>query len=382
MEKEKFAILVVDDSPNNLHLIVNILTYAGYKVQFTTSGALALEILKNNSNFDLILLDVEMPVMNGYELCKNIRTDSRLKDLPVIFLTAYGDMEKKLIGFEAGAQDFVTKPFEDEELLSRIKIHIELKINREKLKILNEKLNIKVEEKTRELENAFNELKRQDKMKSDFLVLITREIKAPLSGVVGTINLIKNQEHSATVKSLVDTLDISLTLLENFATKANLLTQLISHKYLAKKTAVNIKELIQYAIIEINEKTIEKNIELNIDKIRGSEVLSADRDLLYKSFLYIIENALEHSSNNSKIIIENQEYENKSVYSFTDFGPGFTQEVLISVFKPFQFINVRESQKLSMSLYIIKLIMEIHNGEININNNDDGGASVHLIFNS
>jgi len=203
-----------------------------------------------------------------------------------------------------------------------------------------------------------------------------------LIGIVGTINLIKNQEHSATVKSLVDTLDISLTLLENFATKANLLTQLISHKYLAKKTAVNIKELIQYAIIEINEKTIEKNIELNIDKIRGSEVLSADRDLLYKSFLYIIENALEHSSNNSKIIIENQEYENKSVYSFTDFGPGFTQEVLISVFKPFQFINVRESQKLSMSLYIIKLIMEIHNGEININNNDDGGASVHLIFNS
>ena len=212
MEKEKYTILVVDDNPNNLHLIVNILIYAGYSVQFATSGAQALEILKNNSNFDLIILDVEMPGMNGYELCKIIRTDSNFMDLPVIFLTAYGDMDKKLIGFEAGAQDFVTKPFEDEELLSRIKIHIELKTTREKLKILNEKLNVKVEEKTRELELAYDELKKQDKLKSDFLILITREIKAPLSGVVGTINLIKNQEHSATVKKWMISLTFSVTM--------------------------------------------------------------------------------------------------------------------------------------------------------------------------
>jgi len=382
MEKEKYSILVVDDNPDNLHLIVNILTYAGYSVQYTTSGKQALDILKNNNNFDLVLLDVEMPVMNGYETCKAIRKDPGLKELPVIFLTAYRDTDKKIIGFEAGAQDFVTKPFDDEELLSRIKIHIELKINREKLKQVNEWLNEKVAEKTRELEIAYDELKRQDKMKSDFLILITREIKAPLSGVVGTINLIKNHEHSATVKNLVDTLDISLTLLENFANKANLLTQLISHNYQIQKTDINIKELIQYSIIELNDKARLKNIEIDIKEIQDTAVINADRDLLYKSILYILDNALKFSPDNSTIIIEQQKSEVKIIYSFTDSGQGFSQEALKSVFEPFQFINAQESQKLSLSLFIIKLIMELHNGEIKINNNENAGASVHLIFNS
>ncbi|HPE33640.1 MAG TPA: response regulator [Bacteroidales bacterium] len=130
MQTEKFekryTILIVDDVPKNIELAANILQAKNYNITFATSGEAALEKVKS-IDFDLILLDVMMPGMDGFEVCRLLKENSNTKDIPIIFLTAKSETENVVKGFELGAVDYVTKPFSTEELLARVKTHIDIR---------------------------------------------------------------------------------------------------------------------------------------------------------------------------------------------------------------------------------------------------------------
>src|ERR1035437_3194412 len=133
---KKPLILIVDDTPKNLQLLSNILHDKGYNICISTSGSQALESV-NTEAPDLILLDIQMPVMDGFETFKALKSNPNSKDIPVIFLTAIIEPEKILEGFELGAVDYITKPFNIPELTARVATHIEIKRSREKLIELN-----------------------------------------------------------------------------------------------------------------------------------------------------------------------------------------------------------------------------------------------------
>jgi len=122
----RFKILIVDDAPKNIQVVANLLGDTEYDLSYATSGHRALELIELN-RFDLVLLDVMMPGMNGYDVCKKIKKDGFCGDLPVIFITAKTDEESLIEAFNAGAQDYVTKPFNSAELMARIKTHLKLK---------------------------------------------------------------------------------------------------------------------------------------------------------------------------------------------------------------------------------------------------------------
>jgi len=122
----KGSILVVDDNPQNIQLLMQSLQSEGYRLAYDTDGLSALERLKNSS-FDLILLDVIMPNIDGFETARRVKADVATKDIPIIFLTAQTDHDNMVEGFRAGGVDYVTKPFDKEILLLRVKTHIELK---------------------------------------------------------------------------------------------------------------------------------------------------------------------------------------------------------------------------------------------------------------
>lgn len=122
----QFKILIVDDSPKNIQVVAHLLADQAYDISYATSGLRALDILQEN-RFDLVLLDVMMPGMSGYDVCRKIKRDNMAGDIPVIFLTAKTDEQSLLEAFEAGGQDYVTKPFTSAELLARIKTHLKLK---------------------------------------------------------------------------------------------------------------------------------------------------------------------------------------------------------------------------------------------------------------
>lgn len=139
----KGKILVVDDTPASLKLLTELLTTEGYEVRSAISGELALYAATSNPP-ELILLDIRMPVMDGFEVCRRLKAQPKTRDVPVIFVSALSETNEKVEGFELGAVDFVTKPYQREELLIRVRTHLEMTRLRTRLEFL-------VDERTNEL---------------------------------------------------------------------------------------------------------------------------------------------------------------------------------------------------------------------------------------
>jgi PAS domain S-box-containing protein len=139
MENSLHTILIVDDNPDILRLLYTYLHFAGFKVYAAESGASALEKAETIQP-DVILLDVLMPNMDGFETCRRLAGSEKTKDIPVIFLTALSDTDSKIRGFKAGAVDYVTKPFQNEEVIARVTTHITLRKLQQRLELQNQKL--------------------------------------------------------------------------------------------------------------------------------------------------------------------------------------------------------------------------------------------------
>ena len=149
MAESGWCVLVVDDEPNNLKLMRQVLAQT-YRLAFPTNGPMALEIVPKVRP-DLILLDIMMPGMGGYEVCRRLKSDPATRGIPVIFVTAKSDEADESTGFTAGAVDYITKPFRPLIVQARVKNHLELKQARERLRRQNEILEQRVEERTREV---------------------------------------------------------------------------------------------------------------------------------------------------------------------------------------------------------------------------------------
>jgi len=135
-QPEAQNILVVDDTPENLELLSGMLKERRYKIRAAISGELALQAAHNNPP-DLILLDIKMPEMDGYEVCRRLKHDDKLKDIPVIFLSSLDEMKDKVKAFNVGGVDYITKPYRLEEVQARVETHLTLKAAREYLKDKN-----------------------------------------------------------------------------------------------------------------------------------------------------------------------------------------------------------------------------------------------------
>ena len=167
-------ILVVDDVPANLDILVEALDREGYNVLVASNGTTALEVAAY-ARPDLILLDVMMPGIDGFETCRRLQADRNLEDTPVIFLTARDDIEGIVEGFEAGGLDYITKPFKKEEVLVRVRTHLERTLLARNLAELNAHLEQKVAERTREVQLRLKELEGKDRIAQHLLTFNTLE---------------------------------------------------------------------------------------------------------------------------------------------------------------------------------------------------------------
>jgi two-component system, NtrC family, sensor kinase len=182
-------ILVVDDTPANLRLLAGILNSKGYKVRPVPSGELALSAARGLPP-DLILLDIMMPEMNGYEVCEKIKADERTRDIPVIFISAINDVLDKVKAFAVGGVDYITKPFQMEEVLVRVETHLAMCQLQSKLKQKNDELTIALEQ----LQATQNQLIQSEKMAAlgQLIAGIAHEINTPLGAIRSSIGNIAN----------------------------------------------------------------------------------------------------------------------------------------------------------------------------------------------
>jgi two-component system sensor histidine kinase/response regulator len=372
-----YKILIVDDVSKNIQILGNILSQENYQIAWAQSGSEALSIVESQ-DFHLILLDIMMPEMNGYEVCEKLKKSPKTADIPVIFLTAKADMDSIIKGFDIGGQDYITKPFNAKELLVRVQTHILLKEQQKALKEANETLEEKVRERTKQLNEANKVLSRLDNTKSEFLSIISHELKTPLSGIIGLTHLLNQTDIGEEQAQYLEYLQKVSKRLVKFSDLALLITSLKVNKYDLELLPVSANHIAESALVEMKED------EIDITRIKlinnaSSPLIMAESDLIRKALIMILENALKYANETSPVELTVNSGEGQVYFSVKDEGPGFSDETKERMFHIFSTGDITHEEGKGLSLSAVKLIMDAHSGKIEVTNLKKG-SEVNLIF--
>jgi|JI8StandDraft_1071087.scaffolds.fasta_scaffold08084_4 two-component system sensor histidine kinase/response regulator len=304
-DRKKPLILIVDDTPKNIQVLGKTLHEIGYNVSIATSGSQALDSVRKESP-DLILLDIQMPEMDGFEVCKILKANPDTKEIPVIFLTAVIDSEKIVQGFEIGAVDYITKPFHTAELTMRVATHIEIKQSREKIRKTNE------------------QLKELNATKDKFFSIIAHDLKNPFNTLLGFSKLLFENAPNYTTDQIQQYAQImnhtakqSYALLENLMQWAKSQTEKI--KISPRNSSMN--ELLSITIPIVNGSALKKNITIE-NNISTEDLVYADNSLTTTILRNILTNAIKFTHTNGKIIVSTQRKDDFLEVSITDTGVG------------------------------------------------------------
>ena len=292
-EHERSAdIMVVDDTPANLQLLERLLRERGYRVRALPNGRLALAAAKAEPP-DLILLDINMPDMNGYEVCERLKTHPQLKDIPVLFISALNETLDKVKAFALGGLDYVTKPFQFEEVEARVRTHLELRRLQRNLEEL-------VSLRTRQLAEAMGRLAILDKAKSDFLQIISHELRTPLSGVLGFTDLVFEDSSDPTVEALRDGYHDSRQRLVTFVEDACLLTQVqVAGEGFARKSC-GLDSVLKTAREEAGVLARSRNVELGPAPL-DLGLVAGESHLLVRALQSLLETAVKFANSGEMV---------------------------------------------------------------------------------
>ncbi len=206
----KANIIVVDDTRANLRFLTEILTQQGYAVRPATNGQMALSSVQARPP-DLILLDIMMPDMDGYEVCTRLKSDDRTSDIPIIFLSALNEVEDKVRAFEIGGVDYITKPFQMEEVLARVHTHLALRELQQRLEAQNARLQKEIIERERaqhDLELYAHELEDSNAELDAFAHTVAHDLKTPLTAMIGFSALLWRRCASLPLETICDRLEL------------------------------------------------------------------------------------------------------------------------------------------------------------------------------
>lgn len=377
--KKDRKILIADDQQKNIQVLGSLLRQENYIIGVAMNGRQALEMLLQSNDYDLVLMDINMPIMNGIEACKAIREHENLKEIPIIFLTALVESESIVMGFEAGGQDYVTKPFNSNELLARVNTHLELKQNRDSLRQVNNWLEQKVKERTEELTVANRQLLKLDTAKTEFLNIISHEIRTPLHGIIGALGILNEYHLPEEIKELLFIMEISANRLEEFSLKA-LDISLLNTK---GKAILNLKRedltnIISSKVNALKSQADKKNISIILQKEGRDICTMLDKTYIDKCVSYLIDNAIKFGNKNSEIFIKTMEHSKNLMVTIEDEGKHFPDNYNFSDIEVFG-TNSHIDQNPALSLFLCKKIIEAHNGNIEIGNTQNG-AKVSFVL--
>ncbi len=339
----KAKILVVDDDKRNLVIMKHMLEDS-FEIKTAESGEKAWEIM---SGFipDIILLDIMMPGMDGYELSKKVKEDNQLRFVKIILVSGKSSLDSRLKGYEYGADDYITKPFETDELLAKIRVYLNLK--------------------------HFEEV---DSLKNSFLSLISHETKTPISQILGYSELLLGTRLSDEQRAWIQVIVQSAHLLLENSDKILLLSQLKKGMPINKEP-YPIKDILTSLIDNNDPRASNQKISFKLIGTGNFEI-HTDTQLFKKSLQFIVDNALRFSPEGSIISINYKLKNELCQINISDQGSGITDNPVSKVFKEFAVNNIlHHTEGLRISLAISKAIVEAHGGTLTAKNNPDSGAT-------
>lgn len=372
-------ILIVDDNPRNLQVLGKFLQNEQYELEFAINGSVALEWLEIKE-FDLVLLDINMPGIDGFEVCRIIRANPKFDKMPVFFLTAETLRDSVLKGFDLGAQDYITKPFDSRELIMRVRTHISLKKNMEKLEQLNQTLEQKVADRTRELNNAKEKAEESDRLKTAFLMNISHEIRTPLNGILGSLKLLEKDDLDKEKKK--EWIDLA------YASGYHLLDTLSDIIEISCIQAgeseiswaeVNTMDVMQQLHSVFKRKADALGLEFKITEmvVGLPAIVLSDVKMINRIFDILMKNAIKFTASGS---IELGSYmdDDSLVFFVKDTGCGIPAGLNTMIFKRFVQADMRLSRMfegMGLGLSIAKAYAEALNGKIWVQSEPDKGST-------
>ncbi|MEA3513338.1 MAG: hybrid sensor histidine kinase/response regulator [Campylobacterota bacterium] len=366
MIKDKQTILIVDDEPSNIDILYNVLS--DNDIVTATNGNIVFEVLETE-DVDLILLDIMMPEMDGFEVCQKIKENPKTNKIPIIFLSAKNQFEDIKIGFELGAVDYITKPFNPYELRIRIDTHLKLISYQNNLK--NEV--VKEIEKNKIKTQVLYQQSKQAEI-GELLMHIAHQWKQPLSEIssINNYNLsIYKQESNNNIinKELEDNANNISEILTFMSDTVETFTNF--YKPVDEKTFFNIKDAVNTSKNLISATCDFYNIKLSI--ILEDDISVYGNENEYSQVLLIILNNakdifIKNSIENPEIVLTIKKYENSSKVIINDNGGGIKMENVDDVF--LQYTTKNNSS--GIGLYMAKEIMKKNEGTLTVKNTNNG----------
>jgi len=377
------TILIVDDTPENIDILVDLLE--DFEKQIAINGVDALETAWEGDPPDLILLDIMMPEMDGYEVCEKLRANEKTKNIPIIFLTAKTEKDDIVKGFEVGGQDYITKPFDARELMERVKTQLELKSQREILKNMNVVLEEKVQERTAELkesnknlDKANKQLLTLDEAKNQFLMLISHEIRTPLNGIVGSAYFLNDMIDDPDLRDFLDMLKESVDRLDKFSKTALEITQMQTVGKDLKKVSININTVIEKIVEAAISNANERQLTISTTYSEKDEIFGIE-NYFTRTIEELIGNAIKFSHENTNIKITTYVEDGKLKFSVSDTGEVIPQEKINEIIKPFGLGKDHYDKNVGLGLTYVQTFLDINNASMEIKSSVEK-TEITLIF--
>ncbi len=366
-ESARPRILVVDDNKENVDLIKYFLKSHNYQIEKAYDGEEALE-MAGKVRPDLILLDVMLPKMNGFDVCKTLKKSTSTSFIPVIMITALKELKDKIQALEAGADDFISKPFENVELLTRVKSLLRIKHYHD------------------ELQQKNRELMRMDQFKDELVHLIVHDMKNPIFVIQGNLQMMgmgMNDASALNFKKYVDRIDRSTQALLKMVMNLVDISKFESGKMKVTKEVVQIKQLLEFSVKKAHDLPENANKRINLKVPADIVKVYIDQSIIERVF----ENVLAFSASNTgaegEVTVELVTEGNEHVIKIRDNGTQIPAKFREAIFDKYSQVEIKnEGYRVGRGLGFTfsRLAMEVHDGDIYLDKTATAGNCFVIRF--
>jgi len=381
---ERPAILIVDDTPTNIQLLAEVL-HAHYRLKVATAGKTALEIAgKPESRPDLILLDIMMPEMDGYEVCRRLKQDPATQGIPVIFITAKNDVVDEELGLRLGAADYLTKPVKVSILLQRIGNLLEREQLRKEVETQRDQLEARVAERTLALSIAKEAAEAANRAKSVFLANMSHELRTPMNGILGMSELLRRRVTDPKALDQLSKLTQSAQRLLGLINDILDISKIEAERLTLEQVSFSLGEVLENLISLLEVKLAEKGLRafINLAPEIAGMTFQGDPLRLGQILLNLAGNAVkftEQGSINLRVrLLEESAADILLRIEVQDSGIGITPEDQKRLFNAFEQADGSMTRKYGgtgLGLCISKRLVQMMGGEIGVTSAPGQGST-------
>ncbi len=366
-------ILIVDDVTANLQILGDMLEGEGYKVRPVLSGIQAMQVAERERP-DLILLDIMMADMDGFEVCRLLKENPDLNSVPVIFISALNDVNDIVKALNVGGADYITKPFQVEEVRARVAMHLKLYRQSKELRELNRTLDNRVEARTRQLEVTNKELEFHLKEIEQFTYITSHDLQEPLLTLTNFTQLIQEEYAGKLDKDGNQYIEF----IYNAANRMKgLVKGLLDYSFLGKESVrsiVDLNKVVHDAIVNLDDLIIPSKAIVRTEELPQCNAHEPELKLLFHN---LISNAIKFGKPDviPEIEISAENLGDEWIFSVADNGIGIEEKHREKVFVIFKQMHKRnEYEGTGIGLAHCKKIVELHGGRIWVEANPKGGS--------